>query len=741
MAELKFDSIEIHSFRGIKQYDLNFDKKSLVFCGANGTGKSSFVNAIEFLFTGKVDSLSGMGDVDHEKSIIHMGDKPSDVLVRAYIGDYTIERSLMNGFKCDKELKDIREDFKNGSFILNRKKLLSFIESTPRKRYDRITDLISFNRYDKIEEKLGWVKNTLNKQVKNKKLELDKNKVEIESLYSCKLDDVYTKINEILVKNNLETISEDTYLKDFVKKFSDTSELESVDIDLSNINLKYINLLDQYESIALNEFKSANNLLSLLKKSEEYLESESSELCPICHRTIDNEEIIKDIKNRISEIQLRTNELNNWKNEVKDLIIELKDLDYNLKEFDLRNLIKDLEDLSKFNKKITEMDKNVLSEIIVKIEEMKNKQDLQNDEINKTIEVIFKLIERDKLEYELEKIKKEAEIGEKTYKTFTNMKKETIKNILEEISELVSKYYNFIHTGDSITDPEINVKTSNSLRLGLHFDEDCSDPRTFSSEGHIDTLGICIFLAFAKKFNKYHFLILDDIISTVDLEHKEQVIRLLFEEFEDYTFVITTHNKLWYEQLSRITNAHKKQNSYKFLEIKKWDKNEGPKLSESLTSKENINRYIDSGDSFAAGNSIRRYLEDILYDICLANSVDMPMKKHYSVDDYYKKLKAFKNDLLKGETNFKDYYNGVFEELDNTSYMGNLLSHKNEENYDLSIREIEKFRDAVFEFEKAFKCWEHPAQNLKFNKDKKMGMCPQKKCNYILYLKKQEIKN
>ena len=125
MTKLQFDDIEIRSFRGIKQYTLNFDKKSLVFCGANGTGKSSFVNAIEYLFTGKVGSLSGMGDVDHDKSLIHMGDKASDVLVRAHIGDYTLERSFKNGLKYDNELKELKDDFKNGSFILNRKKLFS----------------------------------------------------------------------------------------------------------------------------------------------------------------------------------------------------------------------------------------------------------------------------------------------------------------------------------------------------------------------------------------------------------------------------------------------------------------------------------------------------------------------------------------------------------------------------------------------------------------------------------------
>ena len=738
MTKLQFDDIEIRSFRGIKQYTLNFDKKSLVFCGANGTGKSSFVNAIEYLFTGKVGSLSGMGDVDHDKSLIHMGDKASDVLVRAHIGDYTIERSFKNGLKYDKELKDLKDDFKNGSFILNRKKLLKFIESTPRKRYDTITNLISYEKYDKIEEKLRWVNNSLIKQVKNKKAELENNTNEIRSIYNCDIDDIYDEINFVLEKNNLDTITKDTFLKDFVKKFSENNKLiEGIDEDISNINDKYMKLLDDYENISLNEFKSANSLLSLLKKSGEYIQSEKVDECPICHGKIENEKLMADIKNRIMDIEARNNELNNWKYEVKSLINELKDLDYNLKEFDLRDFIKDLEDFSNFNKKISEMDKNMLPNIKVKIELIKEKQSTSNEELDDALEVIFKLIDREKIEGELEKIKKEAKIAEISYKTFTDMKKESIKHILEEISEYFDTFYRFIHGDDDIKNPGINVKSSNSLKLGVQFDKDYSDPRTFSSEGHIDTMGLCIFLAFVKRFNKYQFMMLDDIISTVDLEHKEQVIRLLFEEFGDYTFVITTHNKLWFEQLARITSAHKKGNDFKFVEIKKWDKKEGPKLSESMTTKQIIANYIDNGDSFAAGNSIRRYLEDVLYDICLTNAIRLPLKKHYTVDDYYKQLKLFKNELFKGNANFKDYYDNVFEELDSTAYMGNLLSHKNEANYDLSIGEIEKFKDAVYNFENAFKCYDHPTKCIKFNKDKKMGMCIQNKCNYIMYIKKQ----
>ena len=46
--EIKIGDVEIKSFRGIKNYTLKTKGNSIVFCGANGSGKSSFVNAFEF---------------------------------------------------------------------------------------------------------------------------------------------------------------------------------------------------------------------------------------------------------------------------------------------------------------------------------------------------------------------------------------------------------------------------------------------------------------------------------------------------------------------------------------------------------------------------------------------------------------------------------------------------------------------------------------------------------------------
>ena len=170
--ECNIETIEIKSFRGIKNEKIDFRGKSFVLCGPNGTGKSSITQAFEYLFTGKIASLKKIQGVNHDKSLVHKGDSKDDLLVKATINGYNIERSFKDGFKYDEELEELVDDFKNGSFILNRKKLLSFIESRPGKRYEEITNLISFEKYDNIEKTLKQCNDGFKKEIKNKNEEI-----------------------------------------------------------------------------------------------------------------------------------------------------------------------------------------------------------------------------------------------------------------------------------------------------------------------------------------------------------------------------------------------------------------------------------------------------------------------------------------------------------------------------------------------------------------------------------------
>ena len=757
-------TLEIKSFRGIKNYTINFDSKSLVLVGENGSGKSSIVNAFEYLFTGKVESLSGKQAIKHNDSLVHLGDKKEDLFVEAKIGKNVITRTLKDGVSYKDS--DILEDFKHGSFLLNRQKLLKFIESTPTKRYESITSLIGFEYLDNIESILNKTQKSFKNKVKSKNTELDDKIKTIEKVYDCNISEIYDKINEILIRNDLTPIDSDSDLKDFIKNFSkqdfekinELNELlKLMDIDMIHLNDEYQNLLNDYEEATLNELKSASNLLEILNKTDTYILNENPDKCPICQNNINPTEITDYIQLKKEELSENTNTLQNWRNNYKEFSEKLKNLNYKLtsiknriddNEFELHldELIFDLDNLANFKLKVSEIDKKALINLnnnFLSIKDnIKREYEKLNDaeniaELNNVYEVIFNLNEKKNIENELEILEKQFNLAEKTYSSFKNKKQEEVDRIIKDIQELVTKYYNFIHKDESFNSPHINAPKSTRITIDLTFNNITADPRSYSSEGHLDSLGLCIFLAFAKMFNKYDFLILDDIISTVDLSHKERIIKLLFNEFRDYKFIITTHNKLWFRQVKNFAQKYKINGSFIFAEIRTLDEQTGPVLSINMFSKEVIENHLQNGDTFAAGNSIRRYLESVFEKICKENQIPVPLKDHLMVNDYYEAITSFFEEMFdESSPEIIEYYTEVFENLDNGRYLGNLLSHNDEDNYDITIREVEEFRDAVFEFEKSMQCDAKHNNYLRFDKKNKIARCSRKNCPGMMKLTK-----
>ena len=171
-------------------------------------------------------------------------------------------------------------------------------------------------------------------------------------------------------------------------------------------------------------------------------------------------------------------------------------------------------------------------------------------------------------------------------------------------------------------------------------------------------------------------------------------------------------------------------NKYTFAEIRSLDSNTGPVLTKNMSSKELIDKYIELGDTFAAGNAIRRYLENVFEQVCRVNQIPLPLKQHYMIDDYFKVIKPFFLDskIFNSSPKIKNYYEQVFRILDSSRYMGNLLSHDDDANLDVSINEVEKFKKAAYLFERSMICWKGHNAYLKFNKDFKFAICTNPKC-------------
>ncbi len=76
-------------------------------------------------------------------------------------------------------------------------------------------------------------------------------------------------------------------------------------------------------------------------------------------------------------------------------------------------------------------------------------------------------------------------------------------------------------------------------------------PHALHSEGHQDSMGICLYLALAEELTEGYIdlIIWDDVMMMSGCTHRRQICHLLADFFKGNQFFITTHDQTWARQL------------------------------------------------------------------------------------------------------------------------------------------------------------------------------------------------
>ena len=207
---------------------------------------------------------------------------------------------------------------------------------------------------------------------------------------------------------------------------------------------------------------------------------------------------------------------------------------------------------------------------------------------------------------------------------FSKARESAIQKVFEAIAKTVLDYYRRLH--DVVDDSERSECTAlelkptsraaaGGLRLAIQFLglADSKDPRAFLSEGHLDSLGLCLFLATVRIFNPPgSLLVLDDVLTSIDREHRRRVGELLFQEFADYQIVLTTHDEHWHDLLNTSARAWGIQGNWAFVKVESWNVDSGPSLSEVDSSWEFVDAHLTEADYRELGGPFRLILEDFL---------------------------------------------------------------------------------------------------------------------------------
>lgn len=132
------------------------------------------------------------------------------------------------------------------------------------------------------------------------------------------------------------------------------------------------------------------------------------------------------------------------------------------------------------------------------------------------------------------------------------------------------------------------------------------------SESLLNSLGLAVYFTCVKQFNSYcKFIVLDDIMNSLDIDKRDTLLDLIEQEFSDFQIVLLTHDHFWFQKIDkRFPSWIKKK-------IKGWDYLGGAKIGAILSTKEEITECLsDSTKVDDAGWKLGRHIESILNELC-----------------------------------------------------------------------------------------------------------------------------
>jgi hypothetical protein len=166
--------------------------------------------------------------------------------------------------------------------------------------------------------------------------------------------------------------------------------------------------------------------------------------------------------------------------------------------------------------------------------------------------------------------------------TFSQAREEAVQKAFDRIAGSVLEYYRRLHDHEgqagscecsNLALTQTSRAAAGGLRLAIDFlgRTGLQDPRSYLSEGHLDSLGLCLYLGTVRIFNPTgSLLVLDDVLTSIDQGHRYRVAELLFEEFKDYQLVLTTHDEHWFRILQSSAQARGEQEHWRFSRFVRW---------------------------------------------------------------------------------------------------------------------------------------------------------------------------
>lgn len=720
---MKILELEIKNIRGIKHINIKPEGKSVVIFGPNGTGKSAIVDAVDFLFSGRIARLTGegtqcLGLKEHGCHVDFRDDlKKTVVYARVEIGDkkVTLERSINKPASLKVEPKDCEDLVHSylavaelGQHILSRREILKYITAEAGKRAKEIQSLLDLMDIENLRAMLVSIKNESESNYKHEESDFEIAKSEVAKLLSIPTfseEGSLKKVNELRsvlkgtsiaeltpekVKENLTPhlfeAKRDVLTKDQIENnIKEFKELIKLKDEVAGKETELVALLEEVKKEA--KLKQYSVYKKLFEAGISL--AGDSNICPLCGRAWEDgdfkvyleekkqeTDVAKEKQGKIDEVSvLIKTKMELLKNDISNLV--KAKAQFGIKASDDGSLVNFLglidswssamlAPLECFEKEkwpvrgieyifdTTFMEAEFFAPLEIalkKVGDQLSKQQLAWDTLTKMEDKwrTYRGSVKDKLSADLYRKRAEASLDH-----FEQARNSVLEGIYDAVKANFDKYYQTVHSED---ESKFISKISHE-GASLNFEVDfygrgMFPPHALHSEGHQDSMGLCLFFALNEYLTKdaIRTIVLDDVVMSIDRNHRRDICRLLNKFFTDKQFIITTHDTAWAKQL-RTEGVVTQTNMIHFVN---WNIDTGPvfEMDKDLWAK--IKECLDKDDVPGAAHKLRREAECFFENVCDFLNAKVPYKGHHQweLGDFVPAATiAFKQYLKKAKDNF-----------------------------------------------------------------------------------------
>lgn len=222
------------------------------------------------------------------------------------------------------------------------------------------------------------------------------------------------------------------------------------------------------------------------------------------------------------------------------------------------------------------------------------------------------------------------------YGAFETAQNEVLQELYDQIRDRFVELYREVHSDDEAGFGATMKPDGAGVAFEVDFyGEGQFPPNALHSEGHQDSMGLCLYLALAERLNRgvLDVIVLDDVVMSVDTGHRRHICRVLSKHLPDVQFIITTHERAWADQLIAAGVA-KPSNR---IDLYNWSLETGPLVAESPGDMwTEVRSKLARNDISGAAHALRLNLERFFRRTCgsLKGQVPFNVSERWSLGDF-----------------------------------------------------------------------------------------------------------